>query len=318
MKHLFIINPAAGKRGSTRALVSKIETLFQAEFPEETHEIVFTGGVGDAERLTREAIDVGGPIRIYACGGDGTLNEVVNGAAGHSRAAITNVPKGTGNDFLKIFGPDWRSGFSDLKALVEGPQAALDLMDCNGKLGLGSICAGVDARIAADVHKYKGLPLVTGIGAYILSLVANVLFKDIARHARVEVAGQVMDEDVSIICVMNGRYYGGGFMPVGDAQPDDGVLDILVVPKVNRLTFFMLVGKYAKGLYRQLPHLIHAYHTKSISFSSPQEMVSVVDGEVMRSSSFHVQLSERKINFFYPGYLCWRPRAAVSTPTAAL
>ena len=75
-------------------------------------------------------------MRIYACGGDGTLNEAVNGAAGFANAAVTNVPKGTGNDFLKIFGADCRSRFSDLAALADGPQACFDLMDCNGKLGL--------------------------------------------------------------------------------------------------------------------------------------------------------------------------------------
>lgn len=306
MKHFFIINPAAGKKGSTDALVARIEELFGARGLE--YEIAFTAARGDAERITRQAAERGEDLRVYACGGDGTLNEVVNGAAGHDFMAVTNYPKGTGNDFLKIFGKDYRVRFSDLEALSEGPQAAFDLMDCNGKLGIGSVCAGVDARIAADVHKYKHLPLVTGIGAYILSLLVNVLFKGIARPAVVEVEGARTAGDLSILCVMNGRYYGGGFMPVGDSEPDDGVLDMLVIPRVGLLTFFHLVGAYSKGRYREFPELIKAYHGSEIALSADEELVAVVDGEVMWDHRFTIKLSERKVNFFYPGDLSYRAR----------
>lgn len=303
MKHLFIINPAAGKHGSTDTLTAQIREIFGGCGLD--YEIAFTSGAGTGETLARAAAQSGAPVRIYACGGDGTLNEVVNGAAGYDNAAVTNVPKGTGNDFLKIFGKNYRARFSDLAALADGPQAALDLMDCNGKLGLGVICAGVDARVAADVHKYKALPLVSGVGAYILSLVVNV-FKGLTRPTQIQVDGETLDGPSTIICICNGRYYGGGFMPVGEAQPDDGILDMLVVPKVSRFTFFRLVSKYAKGLYRQFPQVIRDFHCREISFTSPEELVAVVDGEVMRSRSFTVRLSGKKINFFYPPDLFWR------------
>lgn len=317
MKHLFIINPAAGKKGSTDALVHQIKSVFEARGLD--YEIAFTDGVGDAERITRQASKKGQEVRVYACGGDGTLNEVVNGAAGYDFMAVTNYPKGTGNDFLKIFGKNYHDRFCDLAALCDGPQAAFDLMDCNGKLGIGSICAGVDARVAADVHKYKSLPLVTGIGAYILALLENVLFKSISRPMTVDVEGEHIDGEKAIICVMNGRYYGGGFMPVGDAEPDDGVLDMLLVPKVSRLTLFRLVGKYAKGRYKECPELITDYHGTGLTYTVPDgDGVAVVDGEVMRGDSFTVKLSEYKINFFYPGDLSYRVHADISTPAGAL
>ena len=303
MKHLFIINPAAGKHGSTDALTAQIGEIFGGMGLD--YEIAFTSGAGTGTSLARAAAQTGEPVRIYACGGDGTLNEVVNGAAGYGNTAVTNVPKGTGNDFLKIFGRNYRARFSDLSALAEGPQAALDLMDCNGKLGLGVICAGVDARVAADVHKYKALPLVSGVGAYILSLVVNV-FKGLTRPTEIQVDGETLGGPSTIICICNGRYYGGGFMPVKEAQPDDGILDMLVVPRVSRFTFFRLVGKYARGLYRQCPQVIRDFHCQKIAFTSPEDLVAVVDGEVMRSRSFTVRLSEKKINFFYPSDVFWR------------
>ena len=302
MRHLFIINPAAGKQRSTRRLLEQIHTLF----PGEEAEIVITHAAGEGGQAARQAAQSGEPVRIYACGGDGTLNEVVNAAAGCPNAAVTNVPKGTGNDFLRIFGPRAVRRFSDLAALRNGPQAQLDLMDCNGLLGIGVACAGVDARIAADVHRYKTLPLVRGTGAYLLSLVVNVLFKGIARPMEVEMGPVRYQGPVSILCVCNGRYYGGGFMPVGEAQPDDGVLDMLLVPAVSRLTFFRLVGRYAKGGYRQFPQLIRDHHGTAVTFSSREELVAVVDGEVLRANRFTIALSPKKINFFYPPDLFWR------------
>lgn len=308
MRHLFIINPAAGKRESTRQLEELLERL---SFP---HEVVYTTGEGDARRFAEEAVRTGEPVRIYACGGDGTLNEVVNGAAGHDHAAITNVPKGTGNDFLKLFGPNYRTLFYDLEELAAGPQTPFDLIDCNGKLGIDIVCAGVDARIAAGVHRYKDWWLVSGIGAYILSLLENIFFKGIARTMTVRM-GDIRWEDrpASLLCVCNGRHYGGGFMPVGDAMPDDGVLDMLLVRKVGLFTFLRLVGKYARGLYKEYPELILDFHGDAVFFSAREPITVVVDGEVMRDTAFTVRLSEKKVNFFYPAGAKYGPASADRT-----
>ena len=303
MRHLFIINPAAGKKESTAKLEQLLEQLsFE-------HEVTYTLGEGDAQRITEEAVRTGEPIRIYACGGDGTLNEVVNGAAGWDHVAITCVPKGTGNDFLKIFGSDYRRLFYDLEALAAGPQTSFDLIDCNGKLGIDVVCAGVDARIAADVHRYKDWPFVSGMGAYILALVENVLIKGIARPMAVRMGGRDWSGDTAVLCVCNGRHYGGGFMPVPEAMPDDGVLDVLLIPKVSLFTFTRLVGKYAKGMYRQYPELIYDYHGGRVDCASGEEIVAVVDGEVMRDTRFTIRLSEKKVNFFYPAGASYRVSA---------
>lgn len=294
MRHLFIINPAAGKKESTRQLEERIARL---SIP---HEVVYTQREGDAQRITQQAAASGEPVRVYACGGDGTLNEVVNGAAGMDHVAITNVPKGTGNDFLKIFGPNFREMFYDLEELVKGPQKAFDLIDCNGKLGIDVVCTGVDARIGAGVHRYKNWKFVSGIGAYILSLIENVLLKGLTMPMGVEMGEINWKGDTTIVVVCNGRHYGGGFNPVPEAMPDDGVLDMLFVPGISMLAFARLVGKYAKGKYKEFPQYIKEYHGDRAVISSDQELITVVDGEVMRGKHFVVRLSEKKVNFFYP------------------
>lgn len=303
MKHLFLVNPAAGKKGSTEVLVQHIQARFG--LLDYDYEICLTEEIGDAERITREIGKLGHPARIYACGGDGTLNAVVNGAAGYDNLAVTNVPKGTGNDFIRIFGADSRKGFCDLEALAVGPQTPFDLIDCNGRLGIDVVCAGIDARVGNDVHKYKTMPLVRGSGAYLMSLADNVLFKGVSQHATLEAGAIELDEEITLICVCNGRYYGGGFMPVPEALPDDGVLDMLVIPKVSKLTLATVVGDYSKGKYKKHPKHILSHKGDHIAFSFQEESVVVIDGEPLFGKDFTVQLSEKKVNFFYPAYLSY-------------
>ena len=310
MRHLFIVNPAAGKKESTARLE---ELLSNVSFD---HEVAYTREAGDARRMAREAAERGEPVRIYACGGDGTLNEVVNGAAGYDHVAITCVPKGTGNDFLKIFGEGYRELFYDLEALAVGPQTPFDLIDCNGHLGIDVVCAGVDARIAADVHKYKDWRFVSGMGAYCLALLENILFKGIARPMDVTMGPLERREPTTLFCVCNGRHYGGGFNPVPEAMPDDGVLDMLWIKKISLFQVPALIGKYAKGRYKELDGYVTDHHGQVATLSSEEEFCAVVDGEVLRGTSFRIALSEKKVNFFYPEAADYGVK--ISTPAKSL
>ena len=301
MRHVFIINPAAGRGGSEKDLLARV----RAAFPAGDCQVVYTTGAGDAKRLALQALEPGDPVRLYACGGDGTLNEVVNAAAGKDWAAVTNVPMGTGNDFLRIFGAEGKARFTDLAALREGPQAALDLIDCNGLLGIDIVCVGVDARVAAGVHRFKRLPFIGKKLAYILSLIVTVL-KGITRPMEVEMGPIRHKGQTALVCVCNGQYYGGGFRPAPEAVPDDGVLDMLLVGEVSLLQFAQCVGKYARGRYKECPHLVRDWHGDKLTISAPEELSAVVDGEVLRGSSFTIRLARRKVNFFHPAGLSWR------------
>lgn len=287
------MNPAAGSAASTQSLLERLEHV---SFP---HETVLTQGVGHAQKLAQEAA-IQGNVRLYACGGDGTLNEVINGAAGFDSVAVTCVPKGTGNDFLKLFGKDYQKQFLNLEQLARGTELELDIMDCNGRLGLDVVCCGLDANIAAGVHKYKKIPFLHGAGTYFCSLMEQVLCHKLYRPMKIAVNNQVLEELVTLLCVCNGRYYGGGFMPVADAKPDDGIFDILVVRQVRLSTFFRLVGDYATGQYAKHPDLIYDFHAQTISWESEQELVTVMDGEVMYGTSFTLTKFPKPLRFFCP------------------
>ncbi|MDE6108267.1 MAG: BmrU protein [Oscillospiraceae bacterium] len=296
MRHVFIINPVSGKRRDRRALLSNIERAF----PKGGYEVFTTLGAGDAKTITERVVHEGKPARIYACGGDGTLNEVANGAAGCDYVAITNVPTGTGNDFLRVFGKKGRARFEDIAALRDGPAGPIDLIDCNGYLGIDVVCIGIDARTGAGVHRYKQYPLVAGSGAYVLSLVENV-FKGITRHMKVSMGPVQYEGQTALLCVCNGRHYGGGFCPMPEAIPDDGVLDMVMIQDVTLFQLGQYVGKFSAGRYKELPpELVKSWHGDCVDIEMAGEEGAVVDGEVVKGTNFHICLSNKKVNFFRP------------------
>ena len=249
------------------------------------------------------AADTGEEYRVYACGGDGTLNEVVQGAAGRENVAITVFSGGSGNDFVKLF--DDPKAFFDLERLVDAEEAVFDLIDCNGDYSLNICSVGLDARIGTDVSKYKRLPLLHGFWAYAASTVVNVI-KGIHEHYRVEVSGEVVDGNQTMICVCNGRYYGGGFYAMPDADPSDGLLDVLLVKKVSRLQVPGVIGKYKAGRYKELGHIVKYYRTDRVVIHCDKDTPINLDGELRTAKTVEMKISDRKLRFFYPKGLRWR------------
>lgn len=298
MKHIFIINPTAGKADSRQKIYDMAEAL------REKHgldvQCILTKKQGHATEIAKRLCESGEELRFYACGGDGTVNEVANGIIGYDNAAMTAIPVGTGNDFLKNFGDDMEK-FRDAENLWDGPQFPMDAIDVNGRIALTIACSGIDARVAADVHKYSESPLLDGKGSYIYSLAVNFLFKGIGSHWTVELDGETIEDDFSLVSVCNGRYYGGGFMPVAEARMDDGVLNTLVVKKVSRGTFIKFVGPYSKGQYYKFPHVARCATPRVVRIRSEKpDIVTCLDGECITSDDVTIRLSDKRLNFFGP------------------
>ena len=309
MKHIFIINPTAGKSDSRQKIYDMADSLRQKHGLDV--QCILTKKQGHATELARKLCESGEELRFYACGGDGTVNEVANGIIGYDNAAMSVIPVGTGNDFLKNFGDDAEK-FRDAENLWNGPQFPMDAIDVNGRVALTIACSGIDARVAKDVHKYSESPLLDGKGSYIYSLAVNFLFKGIASHWTVELDGVAIEGDWSLVSVCNGRYYGGGFNPSLTARPDDGVLNTLVVKKVNRRTFLKFVGPYAKGGYAQFPQYAHCSCPKVIRIHSEKpDIVTCLDGECVTNSDVTIRMHDKKLNFFGPeGCSCNRTARA--------
>ena len=306
MTHLFIINPAAGSRNRTDDYSEVIHKLCREKGLD--YDIRVSTAPGECTRFAREAAETGKEYRIYACGGDGTLNEVVQGAAGHDNVAVTVYSGGSGNDFVKLF--DDPQAFFDLERLLDAQEATFDLIRCNDDISLNICSVGLDARIGTDVSNYKRLPLLHGFRAYAASTVVNVV-KAVSEHYVVEINGKRIDGDQTLVCVCNGRYYGGGFNPVPEADPADGLLDVLLVKKVSRLQVAGVIGKYKAGRYKELQRLIRHYRTKSVKILCDKPTPINLDGELRIAQEITMSVAEEKLRFFYPRGLTWAVKEPV-------
>ena len=301
MKHLFIINPAAGKYDHTKEYAQTAERVLRKYDLE--YELALSTEPGDCEVIARRAAETGEELRIYACGGDGTLNEVVCGAAGFENVAVTHFPGGSGNDFIKIFSET--EPFHHLERLLDCDETRVDLIRCNGRYSVNILSIGLDAKIGTDIARFKRLPLVSGKGAYILSILANILSGRSAHYA-VELNGETIDAEQTLICVCNGRWYGGGFNPVPEAEPDDGLLDVLLVKKVSLLQVAAVIGKYQKGKYADYPALIRHERCTALTIRCDSESVVNIDGEALYTDALDISLVPKALRFFYPKGLTYR------------
>ena len=295
MTHLFIINPAAGSRDRTKDYSEAIQKICGGRGLQ--YRIEVSSAPGECTRLAREAAETGEDYRIYACGGDGTLNEVVSGAAGFDNVSVTVFSGGSGNDFVKIFSEP--KAFFELERLLDADETTFDLIRCNDDISLNICSVGLDARIGTDVANYKRIPLLSGFRAYAVSTLVNV-FRGISEHYVVEVNGEVVDAEQTLICACNGRFYGGGFNPVPEADPTDGLLDVLLIKKVSVLKVAQVIGKYKDGRYQELPTLVRHIKTNRVVIHCDKPSAINLDGELRVSDTVDIRIAKEKIRFFYP------------------
>ena len=295
MRHIFIVNPAAGHQDTTAELTDSICRAIG----DRCYEIHRTEHPGHARELTdmlaaQYAPDI---CRFYACGGDGTLSEVASGAVGHENAEVACVPCGTGNDFAKIFAP--RERLRDLTAQIEGTSMPFDVLEVNGRYCLNICNSGIDARVALWAHLNKRKLPFSGIFPYAVALVINY-FKRINRYYTLEIDGNYQEGEYAIIVAANGRCYGGGFNAVPEAEPDDGLIDILYVPRVSRLTLLRCIGKFAVGRHADIPELIRWQRCQEVHLTTREPEALSIDGEISLETDVHIRILPKKLRFVQP------------------
>ena len=298
MKHLFILNPAAGgKKGRFEETAREIKA-FSKEL-DAPFEIYTTREPMDACRKVALEAELNNCLRVYACGGDGTLNECANGAVGRANAAVTHYPCGTGNDFIRTFGKENVPKFRDLNALTNGAVHPIDLIDCNGRYGINICSVGIDARVARDVHKYSKIPIIGGATGYVTALAVNII-RGVKQRYRITTADGTMDKEVTLICACNGKFYGCGFNPVPEALPDDGIIEYLIIKGVSRLKVAQITKRYAQGRFRELEKIISYIRGERMEIEGEREFVINVDGETITAEKITFNVVPNGVNFIFP------------------
>lgn len=245
MKHIFIVNPAAGKGKAATRIVPQIKSYFQTH-PDIPFEIYTTKAQGDGTAYVESIAKTGEAVRFYACGGDGTLYEVVNGAYKYPNVSVGILPLGSGNDFARIFGKSDK--LLDIDAQVHAKTRKFDLIDAGGHVAINQCSMGLDAEVCAKQAYFKKLPGVGGEFAYTMSLF-YCLFRRLNSEFKIIVDDEKTVEGKMLFALCaNSRWYGGGYKGAPKAVPDDGKLDFILVRKtVGRLKLAGLVGKYKRG-----------------------------------------------------------------------
>lgn len=247
MKTVFIVNPIAGGRDAGAELEQTLpQAAAAAGLPQTDFAIVRTEYAGHGREMARRYAAAGDPIRLFAVGGDGTLNEVLGGAYPYPNAAVGCLPYGSGNDFLRNFGT--REEFLDLKDQLLGQAIPIDLFQTEYGIGAAICSAGLDAQIAYGIPKFRRLPFCGGEMAYRLSILQQLL-GPLGRKLRITIDGETLEESCLMAAVCNGGYYGGGFFAAPECQMDDGLLDIMIVRKISLLRIAKVLPLYQKGMH---------------------------------------------------------------------
>lgn len=292
--HLFIVNPVAGK-GNTLKIIPGIEELMEKHsLP---YKIEVTKAPGHATDIAKEYIKNGKNLRIYAVGGDGTLNEVLQGVVG-SDACLGIIPAGTGNDFIKSFCAI-RDPLKLLPFLVHADAVPVDVCKMNDRYFLNIASAGFDADVVASTQHLKRLPLMKGKIAYIGGILLSLIRKKNIQATFVLDDEAIAMKSLLLAAFANGRFYGGGMSPAPDARPDDGFLDICLIEGMNRLKILMFFPRLIKGTHTKMRE-VTIRRCRSLTMESPQPVHVNADGELSQSTRVEIHLIPKGLKFIKP------------------
>lgn len=296
MKHIFVINPAAGQGKSLDFIKAKIDAAVKKHGID--YEIYITEKKGDGIEYVENKAATGEEIRFYACGGDGTLYDVVNGAYGYKNVQVAVVPLGSGNDFIRLFGT--QEEFLELDDQINGVPVELDLIKCGNEIAINQCSMGMDAEVCAMQGKIKKFPMVTGEGAYYIGCLYAIARKFHNKFTVTIDDSEVLSNDYLFCFCGNSRWYGGGFMAGPEALPDDGLLDVVMVKAdISRPKLVTLLNKYKRGEHMGWDITVFR-RCKKVTIHSDKPAAVNVDGETKFVTDTSFELIEKGITFVVP------------------
>lgn len=300
MKYVFIINPRAGAAGNEERLRRAVEQLGMGD----ACVLYTTKAVGDATAYVRAwcAQHPGEAVRFIACGGDGTINEVFNGAVGQENVSVSCYPCGSGNDFVKAFGGAER--FMDVAKLISAPARKLDLLKVGERYSNNVVNFGFDTTVAITINKEREK---TGHGskdAYTKGVV-TALIKSMNNRCTVTADGEVLNPDGrALLCTLaNGQYVGGSFCCAPRSKSDDGLIDVCLIRPISRLRFVKILKPYTNGEHldrEDMKDIVIYRQAKRVEVTAAPGFAYSLDGEIIYSEHFTVEIAEKALDFAVP------------------
>lgn len=291
-KHIFIINPVAGKKKAL-TFISYIKENFENPI------IITTEYEGHATKIASEYKNE--DVIIYSLGGDGTLNEIINGIVSDvaiSKATVAVVPLGSGNDFTKSI-TDKKDPLEILKSYRKIETKTVDLGLINGRYFINIASVGFDANIAYKAKSFKKLPLIKGEMAYLLSVFKTIINLKAYKVKMLLDDHSEQESEILLIAIANAKYYGGGMKPLPSACFDDGILDVCIVKKLSRFKVLKLLPKYIKGKHENFDE-VELIRVKDMKIRSNTLIPVNIDGEVRFKKNIDISIIKNGIDILVP------------------
>ena len=303
MKHIFVVNPKAGGEDSSEYIAEKLKDI------EAGAEMYVTREPRDATRYVaaRCAAANGEALRFYACGGDGTLNEVVSGVMSGQWSVVSGqcvevgcYPCGSGNDYVKCW-PE--ADFTDMRALMGGQSVPVDVMRVGDRYCINTLNFGFEAEVCRTMADVRRVPIVGGRMAYTTGIVKS-LATSRKNYCRVAVDGQPwFDGDMLLASLANGTYAGGGYKCAPRAVNDDGLLEVMAIRPLSIKRFAQLIKHYEHGEHLDLPELkgtVSYCRGQRVVIDSDHPFYIATDGELIEGTRFEVECLQKAIKFIVP------------------
>lgn len=300
MKYVFIINPKAGEGHAEALIRSKVNLLDERD----QCEFHVTEGEGEAITFIKDYIEEhkDEELRFIACGGDGTVNEVCNGAAGHDNVSVTCYPCGSGNDFVKAFGGAEK--FLNVKALIHAPARKIDLLKVGDRYSNNVVNFGFDTTVAITINEERAKTGKGNKNAYTKGVV-RALLTAMNNTFKVTADGELLNpKGKALLCTLaNGQYVGGSFRCAPKSKPDDGLIDVCIIRPISRLRFVRILNPYTNGEHLDDPKMqdILIYRqAKKVEVEAPEGFAYSLDGEIIYENHFTVEIAPGVLNFAVP------------------
>lgn len=298
MKHIFIVNPAAGANDSTET----IKAILEKHHPDIDYEVYTTVSSGDATQYIKSVLaNSTQEYRFYACGGDGTLNEVINGSVGYENASVAVYPCGSGNDYIKYYGST--QDFFDIDALINAPSLKVDVLKVCDKYAINAVHFGLDSFVLKTMLKVRRFFLLGGKNAYTTGVI-TAFIGGMKTACTLFADGKPVGEDKLLLCTLcNGKFVGGGYKCAPRSQNDDELIELCYVKPVSRLKFLTLMNTYKKGGHLEDPRFakyLTYKRVKKVELKSDNGVYISIDGELEKVYDCTIEIIPQAINFAVP------------------
>ena len=295
MKHIFILNPYAGKTMFAENLREKLAQMKGLDYF-----VFITRYAGYEKELVKKICHYFGEekLRFYCCGGSGTMRNMLNGFENLSEAEVAFYPCGLTNDFIRCFG-EKEKRFYQIEELINGDVISVDYIRTNEGVALNTLSVGMDSNYAAMMEHYRMASIFGEQVPYILALLGVILIPK-SQEYEIYIDGEKLEGQFTEILVGNGCVLGGNIHFVQQADITDGKVSYIIVKPKGLLP---LLANFARRDYQAVQKYAECGFCENIRIhrKDGSPIVMNFDGELVRDvQDWEAQVVRRGLRFVVP------------------